>query len=63
METAKKPQQNCTFMNSASGDEAGAKRYKRLEKASEILTAQKSALYCKVSLVNFFYTYSICFNV
>jgi hypothetical protein len=48
METAKKPQRNCTFMNSASGDEAGAIRYKRLEKASEILTAQKRELYCKV---------------
>jgi hypothetical protein len=47
---AKKPQRNCTFMNSASGDEAGAISYKRLEKASEIFAAQKVS--CNVMRFN-----------
>ncbi len=62
---AKKPQRNCTFMNSASGHEAGAISYKRLEKASEIFTAQKSELYCNVLHWNFFHVFYLllCLNV
>jgi hypothetical protein len=64
---AKKPQRNCTFLNSASGDEAGAIRYKRLKKASDIFTAQKSELYCNVLHWSNFFSYVFyllqCLNV